>query len=67
MKAKLLIDNYRNPASNVIFSECPVPKKVDCFQQIPVLNVSCGENHSIAVFSLIMLLHCECSLDDAFR
>lgn len=29
--------------------ECPIPKKLECFQQIPILDVACGENHSIAV------------------
>jgi alpha-tubulin suppressor-like RCC1 family protein len=42
------LDNYRQIASNKT-NECAVPKKIDCFTSMPILNVTCGEDHSLAV------------------
>lgn len=46
------LDHYRHVSSSNKTTECPVPRKIDCFTSMPILNVACGENHSLAVFYL---------------
>jgi alpha-tubulin suppressor-like RCC1 family protein len=44
------LDKFRSPqvgSSKTL--ESAVPRKLDCFTSIPILRVSCGENHSLAL------------------
>ena len=42
------LENYRHASFNKT-TESPVPKLIECFTYMPILNVACGENHSLAV------------------
>jgi alpha-tubulin suppressor-like RCC1 family protein len=42
------LDQYKQIQSGKN-NESAVPKKIDCFTSMPILNVACGENHSLAV------------------
>ena len=42
------LDNFRN-APQAKLHESGVPRKVECFTSMPILNVACGENHSMGV------------------
>jgi len=42
------LENYRHASFNRT-TESPIPKLIDCFTLMPILNVACGENHSLAV------------------
>lgn len=48
------LDNFRQSSSNKT-TESAIPKKIDCFTSMPILNVACGENHSLAVRPLVLL------------
>ncbi len=48
MRVNNNLDHLRHVASNKN-NESAVPKKIDCFTSMPILNVACGENHSLAV------------------
>lgn len=42
------LEQYRHASFNRT-TESPIPKLIDCFTYMPILNVACGENHSLAV------------------
>jgi len=48
------LENYRHASFNRT-TESPIPKLIDCFTYMPILNVACGENHSLAVTILSLI------------
>ncbi|KAL4472690.1 hypothetical protein ABPG74_018639 [Tetrahymena malaccensis] len=44
-----ILDQYKPQDQKRAVTDVFIPKKMDCFHQIPVLHVSCGHNHSLAL------------------
>ena len=53
-KINTQLDRF-GPSSALRATECAIPTKLDCFTSMPILQVACGEAHSVAVIKTSLI------------